>query len=71
MAYYKSNNRYSNKKKKSKYSPIEKFAFNMGLVNQQLPLDSRVSDSYIKGNQTKPPKLRENLCLVVTIKNYF
>ena len=48
---------YSNKKnyngnsygKRSKYTPIEKFAYNMGCVMRGQKNDSRVADSYQAG----------------------
>ena len=50
MAYKKNYSKsYNRNKKKSRFAPIEKFAYNMGLVNQQLAYDSRVSDSYNAG----------------------
>ena len=60
MANYKNYKNYKNNKRKSKYAPIEKFAYNMGVVNQQLAFDSRVSDSYNAGilgptNKKKKP----------------
>lgn len=54
MAYSRRNNNYGKRKnyKKSKYTQVEKMAFNWGLIEQGLRNpDSRVTESYNAGKQ--------------------
>ena len=60
MAKYYSKKKKGASKKKSKYSDIEKLAYNMGLVQRGLKNESLIKDSYNRGldsgKKEKAPK---------------
>ena len=64
MAYQKKygNKKYGGKKAKSKYTKLERFAYNLGKV--QIGLDnpnSRVAESYERGNTRTEPRKKKPL----------
>lgn len=50
------------KKKKSRYSDIEKFAYNLGCVTRGQQSDTLVRDSYNKGLQGPSPRTKKPVC---------
>ena len=55
---YKSSNK-TKTRKKSRYSPLEKLAFQMGRVNLGLQGDTKVADSYKLGATRPQPKQKK------------